>query len=293
VRAGTKQTVAAKPAGAAGPAPVSPARRRSGKAAPGRLARLRAAYGRWARRLAAVPSPVLIVAVLSLAVGGWAAVNAVYHVARKPTELFFPVSDALYKTPAQTWAAYGPLFRENATAVITAELLAALAQIEASGNPVVRTYWRWQFTTDLLDIYRPASSAVGMFQFTDGTFEEARRYCIRDHRVLEVGPWNDVESCWFNDLYFRVLPGHSVELTSAYLDRRVASTLARHRVRNVPLAKKHELATLIHLCGAGAGNEFVRRGFRLRPGQQCGAHDARAYLDKVARMKAVFARLAR
>lgn len=254
---------------------------------------MRAAYGRWARRLAAVPSPVLIVAVLSLAVGGWAAVNAVYHVVRKPTELFFPVSEALYKTPAQTWAAYGPLFRENATAVITAELLAALAQIEASGNPVVRTYWRWQFTTDLLDIYRPASSAVGMFQFTDGTFEEARRYCIRDHRVLEEGPWNDVESCWFNDLYFRVLPGHSVELTSAYLDRRVASTLARHRVRNAPLARKHELATLIHLCGAGAGNEFVRRGFRLRPGQQCGAHDARAYLDKVARMKAVFARLAR
>jgi hypothetical protein len=240
-----------------------------------------------------VPSAVLVLAVLALVVGGWAVVNTVYHVARKPTELLFPVSDALYKTPAETWAAYGELFRENSTAVITPELLAALAQIEASGNPVARTYWRWSFTADPLDIYRPASSAVGMFQFTDGTFEEARRYCIRNNRVVEDGPWDDFDSCWFNDLYFRVLPSHSVELTAAYLDRRVAGVLARHRLRNVPLAKKHELATLIHLCGAGAGNVFARRGLSLRPGQRCGAHDARAYLDKVARMKAVFARLAR
>jgi len=239
-----------------------------------------------------VPSPLLIAAALALLLGGWVVVNTAYHVARKPTELFFPVSGKFYKTPAETWAAYGALFRENATAVITPELLAALAQIEASGNPVVRTYWRWRFPADLLDIYRPASSAVGMFQFTDGTFDEARRYCIRDHQVREDGPWNDVDSCWFNSLYFRVLPGHAVELTAAYLDRHVASALARYRVRQAPLARKQELATLVHLCGAGAGNEFVRRGFRLRPGQQCGAHDARGYLDKVARMKAVFARLA-
>jgi hypothetical protein len=248
---------------------------------------------RWSRRLAAMPSAVLILAVLAAVVGGWAVVNTVYHVARKPTELFFPVSDSLYKTPAETWAAYGELFRENATAVITPELLAALAQIEASGNPVARTYWRWSFTADPLDIYRPASSAVGMFQFTDGTFEEARRYCIRDNRVVEDGPWDDFDSCWFNALYFRVLPSHSVELTAAYLDRRVAAVLARYRLGNASLAKKHELATLIHLCGAGAGNAFARRGLSLRPGQRCGAHDARGYLDKVARMKAVFARLGR
>lgn len=231
--------------------------------------------------------------VLVAVLAGWAIVNTVYHVARKPTELFFPVSDTMYKAPGETWRAYGASFREHATAAITPELLAALAQVEASGNPVARTYWRWSFTTDPLEIYRPASSAVGMFQFTDGTFEEARRYCIHDHRVVEEGAWNDFDSCWFNGLYFRVLPGHSIELTSAYLDRRVASTLARHRVAHASLAKKHELATLIHLCGAGAGSEFVRRGFRLLPGQRCGAHDARGYLKRVADMKAVFVRLAR
>ena len=51
-----------------------------------------------------MPSAVLILAALAFVVGGWAVVNTVYHVARKPTELLFPVSDALYKTPAETWA---------------------------------------------------------------------------------------------------------------------------------------------------------------------------------------------
>lgn len=244
---------------------------------------------RWLKWFARAPLALTLAAVLL----GWAVVNTVYHVVRKPTELFFPVSERLYKNPEETWRVYGGLFRAHATAVITPELLAALAQVEAAGNPIARTYWRWELTTAPLEIYRPASSAVGMFQFTDGTFEEARRYCIHDHRVVEDGPWNDFRSCWFNSLYFRVLPSHSIELTSAYLDRRVASTLARHGAERAPLEKKHQLATLIHLCGAGAGSEFVRRGFRLRPGERCGAHDVRGYLNRVADMRAVFARLAR
>ena len=99
---------------------------------------------------------------------------------------------------------YAPVFREHSTGVMTPELLAALAQVEGSGNPVVRTYWRWSFRLEPFEIYRPASSAVGMYQFTDGTFAEARRYCIHDHVVAEQGPWNDFDSCWFNSLYLRV-----------------------------------------------------------------------------------------
>ena len=48
-----------------------------------------------------------------------------------------------------------------------------------------------------------------MFQITDGTFAEARRYCIHDHVVVEDGPWHDARSCWFNGLYTRVVPGHA------------------------------------------------------------------------------------
>src|ERR1700722_11701186 len=169
--------------------------------------------------------------VVALAAAVWFALNGIYQVVRKPSELFFPVSGTLNKTPAETWREYGPLFRSYSTEVMTAPLLAALAQVEASGNSVSQTYWRWSLTPAPFDVYRPASSAVGMYQITDGTFREARRLCIRHHRVVEEGPWNDWNSCWFNSLYTRVIPSDAVQLTSAYLDRAVASVLERHAVR--------------------------------------------------------------
>ena len=211
------------------------------------------------------------------------ALNWVYQVVRKPAELFFPVSGALFKTPTETWQHYEPIFRRHSTAVMTPELLAALAQVEGSGNPVARTPWRLRASSDPREVYRPASSAVGMYQITDGTFREAKRYCIRDNAVLEDG-------CWFNSLYMRVIPSHAVELTSAYLDRRVAMVLERHRLKATP-EQKQDLAAIIHLCGAGAGDSYARRGLRLAPGQRCGEHDARAYLARVNAMKRVFARL--
>jgi hypothetical protein len=210
------------------------------------------------------------------------ALNWIYQVVRKPAELFFPVSGALNKTPEETWRQYEPIFRRHSTALMTPELLAALAQVEGSGNPVALTPWRVRASTDPREIYRPASSAVGMYQITDGTFSEARRYCIRDHVAAE--------DCWFNSLYMRVIPSHAVELTSAYLDRRVAAVLEGRRIAATP-EQKQELAAFMHLCGAGAGDAYARRGFRLTPGQRCGEHDVRAYLARVAAMKRRFARL--
>ena len=170
------------------------------------------------------PLAVRIAVGTVLLVVAWAAVNWIVQVVRKPTEVFAGVSGSLAKVPAQTWQQYGPVFDEHSTAVITPELLAALAQVESSGNPVARTYWRWRFSWNPFELYRPASSAVGMFQLTDGTFAEARRYCIQDHVVVEDGPWNDPRSCWFNALYTRVVPAHAVEMTAALLDRMVART---------------------------------------------------------------------
>lgn len=222
----------------------------------------------------------------------FAALNLAYHVARKPTEMFFPVAGALNKLPPETWRQYGPLFRANATATITPELLAALAQVEGAGNPVARTYWRWRLSWHPFDIYQPASSAVGMYQMTDGTFAEARRYCIHDHRVVEDGPWHNFHSCWFNALYMRVIPSHAVELTAASLDRNVADILQRHAIAAATPQQKQDLAALVHLCGAGAADAFARRGFRLLPGQRCGDHEAAVYLAQVNAMKRLFARLA-
>jgi Transglycosylase SLT domain len=248
---------------------------------------------RWWRAFRRAPPGLQLVTSAVLVLVAALSLNWIYQVIRKPSELFFPVSATLYKSPSETWRQYAPIFRKHATSVMTPELLAAIAQVEGSGNPVVRTYWRWSWkTTQPSEVYRPASSAVGMYQITDGTFAEARRYCIHDHAVAEDGPWNDWHSCWFNSLYSRVVPSHAVELTSAYLDRGVAIILQRHRLLSAPLPRKQELAAVIHLCGAGAGDEFARRGFQLTAGQHCGEHEARTYLARVSSMKTVFDRLA-
>ena len=241
---------------------------------------------RWYQRFARAPLLVQIVAGVLIVGAIWLALNWTYQVIRKPSELFFPVSDSLYKSPTQTWDEYSGIFHRHSTRVMTADFLAALAQVEGSGNPVARTYWRWSLTHRPFEVYRPASSAVGMYQFTDGTFEEAKRYCIRNHVVARDG------ACWFNSLYTRTVPSHAVEMTSAYLDTRVSETLARFGIRQASLQQKQNLATLIHLCGAGAGAVYARRGLRVAPGQTCGDHDARSYLLRVQRMRRIFARLA-
>jgi hypothetical protein len=263
--------------------------RRSASAPQARLARsVRRAF----IVLLAAPLAIRLLVVAILLVALWSGVNSMYQVVRKPTELFFPVSGALSKRPAETWRQYAPLFRAHSTAVITPELLAALAQVEGAGNPLARTYWRWQPALNPFDIYRPASSAVGMYQITDPTFREARRYCIHDHVVVEAGAWHDASSCWFNSLYTRVVPSHAVELTSALLDRGVAGTLERQRIAAATLQQKQDLAAIIHLCGAGGGDAFARRGFRLAPRQRCGDHDVQVYVTRVNAMKRHFTRLA-
>jgi hypothetical protein len=248
---------------------------------------------RWWRRFRGAPLPVQVVLGAVAIAGAWFAVNWVYQVVRKPSELLFPVSGVLYKSPAETWETYESLFRRHSTEVMTPDLLAALAQVEGSGNPIVRTYWRWSLTGKPFEMYRPASSAVGMYQITDGTFGIARRYCVHDHVVVEDGPWDDFHSCWFNSLYTRTVPSHAVELTSAYLDRAVADTLRRRGIGGASLQQKQNLAALIHLCGAGAGESYARRGLRLTAGQRCGDHEAQVYIARVNSMKNVFAKMER
>jgi Transglycosylase SLT domain len=271
-------------------AQVAPRRRRAARGRPRRRrwARLRAAL----RLLRRAPPLVQLGVLLAAAVLVAFAANGVYQLVRKPTELFFPVSDALYKTPAETWREYGALFRRYSTASIPPELLAALAQVEASGNPLARTYWRWSWRLRPFEVYRPASSAVGMYQITDPTFAEARHYCVHDHRLVREGPWDDWRSCWLNGLYFRVVPAHAVELTAAYLDLEVGEILVAEHPAHTSHVQRRHLAEAVHLCGAGAAQAYARRGFAFGEGERCGDQDPRAYLARVDAMEAVFARLA-
>jgi hypothetical protein len=242
--------------------------------------------GRWARRkLAHVPRPIRIVASVVILLAVFSGVNLVYQVIRKPTELFFFVGHRLDKEPAETWRQYGPLFRTYSTSTITPELLAALVQIESSGNPVDRTYWRWRWSFNPFAIYQPASSAVGLTQMTDGAYVEAARFCIRDHAVSDTG-------CGFASLYVRALPSHAIELASIYLDRNVADVLARAGDLKPTPSERQDLAAFVHLCGGGPATAYARRKFQMNADERCGDHLVSSYVARVNAMKRQFQRLA-
>ena len=232
-----------------------------------------------------MPGAVRIVGVVAILLAVVSLTNLVYHVVHKPTELFFFVGNTLDKEPAETWRQYGALFRTYSTSSITPELLAALAQVESSGNPVARTYWRWQLSLNPLAVYQPASSAVGLYQMTDAAYAEAARFCIRDNVVVDA-------DCGLTGLHIRVIPSHAIELASVYLDRNVTAVLARAGDVTTSAQQKQDLAALIHLCGAGPAGAFVRRGFQMMADERCGDHLVAAYVAKVNAMKRQFLRLA-
>jgi hypothetical protein len=263
---------------------LSRARRTGSSAFLRRLRGLRRRARRGFRKLGSAPPAVRITAIAAAVLAVFFVANLVYQVARKPTEMFFLAAGAK-KAPAETWRHYGPLFREYSTGSVAPELLAALAQVEGAGDPLARTYWRWRMTPNPLRLYAPASSSVGMYQITDAAFAEARRYCIRDHTVVE-------DACWFNGLYWRIVPSHAVELTAIFLDRHLGAILSLRPSASVSPEQKQDLAAVIYLCGAGPGEAFARRGFKLTPGERCGDQDVATYLAQVRSMKRMFLRLA-
>ena len=260
-------------------------KRRSRRSKRGGWGRLRTRWRRLAAGWRALPGRARVLLALTVL----AVLALSYQVLKKPTELLGVVPTAA-KGPSSTWSAYGALFRENATDLVTPELLAALVQVETAGDPFARTYWRWRFSWNPLDLYGPASSAVGLLQLTDGAFAEARHLCIHDHRVVQQGPWRDPRACWFNDAYVRWVPSHAIEMTAAWLDQAVRAALGERLLRSTP-DQRLRLAAVIHLCGRQRGTTFARRGFRARPGERCGDHSLALYVARVGDLAREFARL--
>jgi hypothetical protein len=237
------------------------------------------------KTFARAPRTIRIAVGVAILLAALALLNIAYQIIRKPTELFAFVGHSLDKDPAEIWRQYGPLFRTYSTATITPELLAALAQVESSGNPVARTYWRWRWSFNPLAIYKPASSAVGLFQMTDPAFAEVSRFCIRANAVTETG-------CGSTFLYTRAIPSHAIELASVYLDRNVALVLSLADDVKASREQKQDLATIVHLCGAGPATAYARRKFQMMAGERCGDHLVAGYLARVNAMKRQFLRLA-
>ena len=192
---------------------------------------------------------------------------------------------------AKLWRAFRDAFHKHYFSGISCCLGASRKRWESHRAHLLA--WRWQWSWRPFEIYRPASSAVGMFQITDGTFAQARKYCVRNHTVRIEGAWNDPSSCWFNSLYARTLPSHAAEMTAAYLHKSVVDILAARGAAKVSLGKKQKLAAVIHLCGSKRGESFAARGFRVTAGELCGSHSLQLYLTRIDVMKKRFANLAR
>lgn len=230
---------------------------------------------------------------LAAAVPAWLAVNWLVQAARKPAELVGLFEGSFFKDRRKTWESYGDDFRKHATAIMTPEFLAALAQAETGGNPIARTYWSWRWSSDPFRVFTPASSSVGLYQMTDGTFAECRRFCIHRGKSVAAGRWHELRACWFNGLYNRLIPGHAIEMSSACLDRKTSAVLEKAGAGDAPAHLKRDLAAVIQLCGPGAGEAFARKRFRFSRGQRCGDHDPADYLRRVRALEKSFAKLAK
>ena len=213
-------------------------------------------------------------------------VNFLWQVGRKPLEIASLLISSGSKTPKQTWQAYKDYFIEHSTSIMTPDFLAALVQQESSGNPLGTPQWNLNLKKSFSNMYAPASTSVGLMQFTEGTFDLASRFCIHKGQVKSVGPWYQLDSCWFNGLYTRVLPSHSIEATSAYLHRATVRMTNRF---NLKLTQKslQAVAASIHLCGEGHVEKELRQR-RLSGLKNCGSHRLSRYIKSVQKYQKIF-----
>ncbi|MBI3549686.1 MAG: lytic transglycosylase domain-containing protein [Elusimicrobia bacterium] len=229
---------------------------------------------------------------LAFAAAALLALNFAVQIGRKPTELLRFAGFGGGKAPRDTWRAFGDQFREHATDIVTPDFLAALTQVESSGNPLASPGWTWRWTTDPFRLYGPASSAVGLLQMTDGNYDRAKTLCVKDGRVARAGPWLDPDACRTTAFYSRLVPSDSIQMTSAFLDVHVRKTAAAASAR-LPLRRKQELAAVIHLCGPEKGPAFVRAGFDPDALGRCGSQPVGSYVRLVMKHRLDFERLAR
>lgn len=216
-------------------------------------------------------------------------INFVTQIVRKPTQALQFAGLNSKKSISETWRNYENSFYASATTVLTPDFLAAIAQAESAGDPIAQPPWVFRFNKNLWQFYSPASSAVGLMQITDGTFEQVKDYCIQDGKLAKRGRWYDFNSCWFNSLYTRLFPSHSIQLAAAHMQLHIHN-LIKGDLAAWPLMNLQKLAAIIHLCGKQRGSDFVRAGFNL-PFSTCGTHNVNDYLIKVFRFKRQFSKL--
>jgi hypothetical protein len=201
--------------------------------------------------------------------------NFFLQVIRKPAELIGMFAKNSYKTTQETWETYEHLFKMHCTHIMTPHFLCGLAQVESSGNSLITPKWQFRLTSNISRIYAPVSSSVGLMQYTDATFKDAKRFCIHDHKVAMGG------SCWFNFLYNRLSASHSVEMTSARLHYYIEQIIDEFGYSDISLENKHKLGAVIHLCGVSKGRAFAAGYFNFDVIPKCGSHSPAIYYGRI------------
>ncbi len=209
--------------------------------------------------------------------------NWLYQIVNKPVYVAAFFNGGFDKNVDGTWRTYENLFKEYATKDITAEFLAGLAHIESKGDSFAVSGWRFRITSNLLKIYSPASSAVGLMQYTKDTFKDARRFCFENGAVT-ANLNSDSRKCKFNRFYSREIPSSVIEMTSARLHYYSNQLVEKYHIK-ATVAEKQKLASVIHLCGKRKGRDFVKMHFDFKKIGKCGAHQPHFFYQQIKRIQ--------
>lgn len=209
-------------------------------------------------------------------------INYFFQIYRKPTELLSFLSSP--KTPYETWKSYSTLFIKHSLGAITPDFLAALAQVESSGNHWGSPSWRIRWTGPIADFYSPSSSSFGLFQTTVGTFNQSKKLCLKNGVILKQESYENL--CPQNFFYNRLIPSSIIQLTAIQLEYDIQKLSSIKTKAHSDLFKKQKTAALIHLCGKEQTRNFIMNG--LKKNSQCGTHNVQIYLNKIFYYKKIF-----
>lgn len=203
--------------------------------------------------------------------------NLVFQIYQNPIHIFSFVSRPFSKTPQQTWKQYGEVFQELGDSHLTPELLAAIAQVESNGNPLAAPAWKVEATTDLAQIFAPASSAFGLMQITKGTFESMRIIAKSEGHPTPI--------------MTRLSARDQIQLSVLHLRRNIQEILGQKGWEKLDRKRTTSLASVIHLCGPEIGRRLTKSGFRAERLPRCGSHWPQVYIQRVWELRQTFEKM--
>ena len=218
-------------------------------------------------------------------------INLIYQTITTPSHIFKWIPLSFKKTPKQTWQSYNRIFKKYSTPLVSKYFLAALAQIESSGDPLASSYWKLRITPKIRNIYSPASSAAGLFQITNHTFKESKKFCITKNKIITKSKFKKHPSCYLNSFFSRFIPSHSTQMVSARLHYYLNNFISKYKKHLNNTQSIEKLSSVIHLCGINRARNFIKKKMHFSKMPKCGDHNAYIFYKKLNKYKKYFIRI--